>query len=263
MAQPADAARRLFDDLLNIEVSIILKPGMTARKMPEPPHALLDVIGDYDTFLCVAGNLLNGTWLPSEADPVQVRPSVEPSDTKKPHPRTGWDGRLTTPLMVDSVDDVVSVETFDELRERAVEAEAVYRHAIGRGLIERDDKGVILKRIFRNCDQIKGILSREAVAAALGDGIGRDASPSSGVLPLASDELITLRKIWEVGTETVVMQSVAQLDGDIITRIQHGRESATDQAIHELHRQSLASALQHWKFLGETAALFMRSFFLR
>ena len=37
MAQPADAARRLFDDLLNIEVSIILKPGMTARKMPERP----------------------------------------------------------------------------------------------------------------------------------------------------------------------------------------------------------------------------------
>ena len=262
MAQPADAARRLFDDLLNIEVSIILKPGMTARKMPEPPHALLDVIGDYDTFLCVAGNLLNGTWLPSDADPVQVRPSVEPSDTKKPHPRTGWDGRLTKPLETASVEDVVSPAVFDTVRERAVEAEAVYRHTLGRPNARPSERGVILKRIFRNCDQLKAILERPALAAAVGDGIGRDASPAPD-LPLTSDEIITLRKIWEVGTETVVMQSVAQLDGDIITRIQHGRESATDEAIHELHRQSLASALQHWKFLGETAALFMRSFFLR
>lgn len=262
MAQPVEAARRLFDDLLNIEVSVIVKPGMTARKMPEAPHALLDVIGDYDTFLCVAASMLNDKWPDPVARPVQVRPSVEPSDTKKPHPRTGWDGRLTTPLLKESVDDVVSVETFDELRERAVEAESVYRHAVGWGLVEQDEKGIILKRIFRNCDQIKGILSRKEVADAVGSGIYRDASPVP-VLPLTTDDLINLRKIWEVGAETVVMQSVAQLDGDIITRIQKGRESASDKAIHDLHRQSLESALQHWKFLGETAALFMRSFFLR
>jgi len=262
MAQPVEAARRLFDDLLNIEVSIIVKPGMTARKMPEPPHALLDVIGDYDTFLCIVGNLLNDKWPDPAARPVRVRPSVEPSDTKKPHPRTGWDGRLTTPLIVESVDDVVSIETFDLLRERAVEAESVYRHAVGWRLIEPDEKVVILKRIYRNCDQLKGILARKAVADAVGAGIYRDAAPVP-VLPLATDEVINLRKIWEVGTETVVMQSMAQLDGDIITRIQKGRDPAHDQAIHDLHRQSLESALRHWKFLGETAALFMRSFFLR
>ena len=262
MAQPVDAAKRLFDDLLNIEVSVIVKPGMTARKMPEAPHALLDVIGDYDSYLCVVGNMLNDKWPDPAARPVQVRPSVEPSDTKKPHPRTGWDGRLTKPLRVDSVDDVVSFETFDVLRERAVEAESVYRHFVGWRLVEQDEKGIILKRIFRNCDQIKGILARKEVAAAVGQGIYRDAAPVP-VLPLATDEHINLRKIWEVGVETVVMQSMAQLDGDIITRIQKGRESPSDHAIHELHRQSLESALKHWKFLGETAALFLRSFFLR
>ena len=260
-----DTAQRIFDDLLSIEVSVIVKPGMTARKMPQPVHALLDVIGDYDTFLCVCGTLLNGVW-DAAAHPVQVRPSVEPSDSRKPHPRTGWDGRLTSRLATESVEDLVEIGIFDQLRERAVEAEAVYRHAVGSGLIEVDEKGVILKRIFRNCDQIKGMLARPAVAAAVGVGIGRDASPAS-TLALASDDLITLRKIWEVGTETVVMQSVAQLDGDIITRVQKGRESAANRAVHELHRQSLESALSHWRFLGETVALFLtsalRSFFLR
>ncbi len=262
MAQPVEAARRLFDDLLNIEVSIIVKPGMTARKMPQPVHALLDIIGDYDSYLCIVGNELNRAWPLSTDNPVQVRPSVEPSDTKKPHPRTGWDGKLTTPLETASVDDVVSTAIFDRLRERAVEAEAVYRHTLGRPDARPSERGVTLKRIFRNCDQLKGILERPAVAAVVGDGIGRDASPAPD-LHLTSDEIITLRKVWEVGTETVVMQSVAQLDGDIITRIQQGRESTSDQAIHQLHRQSLESALEHWKFLGETAALFLRSFFLR
>lgn len=262
MAGPVDASRRLFDDLLNIEVSIIVKPGMTARKMPEPPHALLDVIGDYDTYLCVQGNRLNEVWPPSKDNPVQVRPSMEASDTGQPHPRTGTSGELTERLAIVSVQDVVSAETFNRLRERAVEAEAVYRHAVGRRLIGQDDSGVILKRIFRNCDQIKGVLARKPVADAVGKGIYRDSAPAPD-LPLTSDEVITLRKIWEVGTETVVMQSVAQLDGDIITRIQKGREAASDQAVHDLHRQSLESALEHWKFLGETAALFMRSFFLR
>ena len=258
-----DAARRIFDDLLNIEVSVIVKPGMTARKMPEAPHALLDVIGEYDSYICVAGNRLNKRWDP-EARPVQVRPSVESSDTRR-HPRTGSDGKLRVPLEVDSVLDVASIGTFDVLRERAVEAEAVYRHAVGWGLVEADEQGVILKRIFRNCDQIKAILAREPVAAAIGDGIGRDVTPAP-VLPLSSDEMLTLRKIWEVGTETVVMQSVAQLDGDIITRIQKGRESASSRAVHDLHRQSLETALTHWKFLVETVVQFVKvaqGFFLR
>ena len=259
-----DAARRIFDDLLNIEVSVIVKQGMTARKMPESPHALLDVIGEYDSYLCVAGNRLNQRWTDPANRPVQVRPSIEPSDTRR-HPRTGSDGKLRVRLEVDSVLDVVSVETFDVLRERAVEAEAVYRHAVGWGLVESDEQGVILKRIFRNCDQIKGILARQAVAATVGDGIGRDVAPAP-VLPLSSDEVLTLRKIWEVGTETVVMQSVAQLDGDIITRIQKGRESASSQAVHDLHRQSLETALTHWKFLVETVVQFVKvaqGFFLR
>ena len=60
-----NAAQRIFDDLLNLEVSVILKPGMTARKMPAPAHALLDIIGDYDSFLCGAANAVNPHWDPS------------------------------------------------------------------------------------------------------------------------------------------------------------------------------------------------------
>lgn len=259
-----NVAQRIFDDLLNLEVSVIVKPGMTARKMPAPGHALLDIIGDYDKFLCSVANAVKPHWNPEE-NPVQVRPSDEsPPGTNQPHAtspnrNTDPDGKLREPLRVESVGDVVAEDTFDELRERAVEAEAVWRYAIERDWVAEDDRGTILRRIYRNCDQIKGLLRRGPVREALTKHtVSRD-STEAAELPLTADDLITLRKVWELGVETVVMQTVVQLDGDIVTRIQAGRETAANKSIHDLHRQSVESALVHWQFLGKTLAEFLTS----
>ncbi len=264
-----DAAQRIVDDLLNLEIDVIIKPGMTARKMPEPPHALLDVIGAYDTFLCQVGNRLNPVWESLGRPPVQVRPSVESAKPQSRNRQTDpATGRLTKPLRTESVPDVVSEDVFDNLRERAVEAEAVYRRLVvidDRKRVPEDETGVILTRIFRNCDQIKAILTRREVSAVLDGGIGRD-DAGTIVLPLESSEIVALRKIWEIGTETVVMQTVAQLDGDIVTRVQRGREAAVYKPLHDLHQEAVASALEHWRFLAQTVATFLstvlRGFFL-
>src|SRR5947208_17033875 len=67
-------AQRIFDDLLSLEINVVLKSGMTARKMPEPPYALLDIVADYDMFLCNQGHALNKVWGDHGSPPVQVRP---------------------------------------------------------------------------------------------------------------------------------------------------------------------------------------------
>ncbi len=238
---------------------------MTARKMPAPGHALLDIIGDYDKFLSWVANSVKDHWDPEET-PVQVRPSDEPRPgttqphATSPHRNTDPDGKLRQPLRVESVGDVVAEATFDELRERAVEAEAVWRYVVTQdeGIAE-DATGSILRRVYRNCDQIKGLMRGEAVHKRLSEQtVSRD-STEAAELPLSADEMITLRKVWEIGVETVVMQTVVQLDGDIVTRIQTGRETAANKSIHDLHRQSVESALAHWQFLGKTLAEFLTS----
>lgn len=256
-----ETAQRIFDDLLSLEVNVVLKPGMTARKMPEPFYALLDIIGEYDMYLCRHAGALNQAWaqrLQMAAVPVRP-PQKEEATPAKSYRMTESDGTLRQPLRAETVGDEVSYDTFDELRERAVEAEAVNKAVIAGGGPD-DGTGVILKRIYRNCDQLKGIVGREELKAAL-------TQPGVPTLPLRSDEVITIRKIWDVGTETVLMQTVAQLDGDVITRVQRGRESAANQAIHELHRQAVGNALAHWQFLVRTVSEFLtesvRSFFLR
>lgn len=266
-----NAAERIFQDLLNLEIDVIVKPGMTARKMPEPWYALMDIVGDYDMFLNARAAALDAAWRDPQADPVRVRPAE--LDHPSPNRQT-VDGELRKHLDFDTIDEPLSIDTLDKLRERAVEAEAVYKHAIEHWRFPQSDTGMVLKRIYRNCDQLKGILVRPDVTAVLQQRPQRSdpkllAKPLTGddvTLPLKSDELVTIRKVWEVGTETVVMQTVVQLDGDVVTRIQAGRESAADEPIHELQRQSVTNALQNWQFLGQTVATFMtsalKSFFL-
>ena len=264
-----DTGQRIVDDLLNLEIDIIIKPGMTARKMPEPPHALLDVIGMYDTYLCQAANRMNPVWdaMGTPRPPVQVRPSSESPEPQSPNRQTDpATGRLTQPLRTASVPDVISEDVFDQLRERAVEAEAVYRRLVAvEKRLPEDETGVILTRIFRNCDQVKALLTKPEVKSVLRAGVDRD-NARTLVLPLESPDIVVLRKIWEIGTETVVMQTVAQLDGDIVTRIQRGREVAAYKPLHDLHQQAVASALKHWQVLAQTVATFMssvlRGFFL-
>ena len=106
-----------------------------------------------------------------------------------------------------------------------MEAEAVYRRLVVEQWLVDDEMGVILTRIYRNCDQVKAMLSRPELQSVLAEGVNRD-SAGALVLPLESYEIVAVRKIWEIGTESVVMQTIAQLDGDIVTRIQRGREAA-------------------------------------
>lgn len=68
-------------------------------------------------------------------------------------------------------------------------------------------------------------------------------------LILTTDQLALLRKIWEVGIEEIAMQTVVQLDGDVVTRIL-GKYAREDFAIlHKLHNQGVSTALGFWKDL--------------
>jgi hypothetical protein len=273
------AAERIFDDLLDLEINVIVKPGMTARKMPETAHALLDIIGDYNVFLCRSAGRINTVLTRNEVVriPVRLKGPYRLADTREATPpetagspqHTGTDdaGWGQMPLQILPVDDTVSVETFDRLREWAVQVEAAYRLALNNDWVEDDEAPILLKRIYRNCDQIKAILEKKGMTVAgVTTGIVRSTA-AEAKLDFTPDELVTLRKVWDVGTETVLMQTVVQIDGDVVTRIQRGREGAAYKPIHDLHHEAVGNAIRHWQFLGQTVAQFLtsvlKSFFTR
>lgn len=267
-------AKELFDDLLTLEVNTVVKDGMTARKMPDLPQALIDIFDAYDIWLCQLAGKLNPRWrafAQSEGpafldahpagtllivDNALITSLQQRRWTDKEHPRWAPTGGQESRA---SHDDLLRTADFDEMRTEARRAEEM---SVLMGGDAHTDAGdlIILKRIYRNCDQIKGILegrelesstSPGKIKAAATKGFSRSTS-ETGDLPLRADEVLIVRKAWEVGTETVVMQTVAQIDGDVITRIQNARASAADKPLQDLHREAVGTALQHWQFLVET-----------
>jgi hypothetical protein len=66
--------------------------------------------------------------------------------------------------------------------------------------------------------------------------------------------------MWEVGVETVVMQSVIQLDGDVITRIQRRYAEQEQKHVLEFHRMSVDLSIRFWGIMANTVAVFLGSF---
>jgi hypothetical protein len=74
---------------------------------------------------------------------------------------------------------------------------------------------------------------------------------------LNSDDLTLVRKAWEVGTEMVLMQTIVQIDGDVLTRISEQLLEETVQKrdlIMNTHRSSVEIGLGHWQSLVKVAA---------
>ncbi|MEA3276793.1 MAG: hypothetical protein U9Q81_16165 [Pseudomonadota bacterium] len=71
-------------------------------------------------------------------------------------------------------------------------------------------------------------------------------------VPVTSTQITEIRKIWETGTEQVVMQSVIQMDGDIITRVHPGK--VKEVMLHELHNETTATAIKTWMNMAKLVA---------
>ncbi len=77
-------------------------------------------------------------------------------------------------------------------------------------------------------------------------------------LPLEADELVSIRKTWEIGTETIAMQTVIQIDGDVVTRVNSSFATPEYETLHKIHRDAIGTSVNTWRFLVETAGSFFK-----
>jgi hypothetical protein len=255
-------AKGIFDDLLNLEINVIVSPGMTARKMPDPWDAFAEIATSYTDLLvdfALEVQAAQATW---RGPPVAILEedragtNIQALGSASLVDEQGNLRALNRPGKLIGQDEQPSVATFGHLAARASEAWAVGCALVATsGWPQREkvnERVVLLKRIYRNCGQLLEILGSMPAGAEEGGPLARD-------IKMSAEHLMTLRKIWEVSINTVVMQTVVQLDGDIVTRIHAGHASASSSTLHQLHRESVASAMQNWQFLGTTLAQFLTS----
>ena len=64
-------------------------------------------------------------------------------------------------------------------------------------------------------------------------------------------DISVVAKIWDIGTETIVMQSVLHISGDMFTRVSGSYASSQYEFLHQTHFKSVAVSIEAWGRLTE------------
>lgn len=218
--------------LLNIEVNTIVRDNMTGEPMPTVPHALLDIAGEYATMMCGIGVDLPAYFKPDAGDPAAIVPA--------------W---LDTPASV-SDNLTVSADTFDRLRWAAKWAGSTQSPLAAR---VTPAKRVLLDRIVNNSDAIKEMFKRfdPSMQPFLGKTRAQllETTLQSRSYAIAPDDLIRLQKIWDIGVEEIVAQTVVHVTGDVTTRVQEALRGPGSETVFAIHRQSIDVSVACWKYM--------------
>jgi hypothetical protein len=234
-------------NLLNLEVNTILCDGITAEKMPGVAEALTDIAQRYQRFL---RNRISELQL----EGVDVRGAL-PGLTNNGANVGFADWQIRS----------ADLATFEALHRAAQCCITALHHQPLPGWGSNE---IILDRIRGNAEQIKAIYrdsGQADVPAAAGniDIRGSLDSPPAGApgIRASQSEVVLVRKIWEICTETIAMQTVILIDGDVFNRVQSGWEVDTEQALHALHRQAVETSVSQWTSLFRIAAELIGSVF--
>lgn len=214
-----ESLNRIAGDLFTIEVNTILTDNISAVKVPPPEEALQSIATDYSQ------------WLGSSR------------------------GRVAGPHQESTRSDLQTMSFANIHSASHTMAETGPPDMTG-------DEKAVLQRIERNSKRIHEMLGEPAFQASRAAGAesvtsSDKISDKNSARTYQPDEIVEIRKMWEIGTNTVLMQSVVQVDGDVVMRIRKGFESDAHASVHKLHGQAVDRALSHWEFLVKTLTSFV------
>lgn len=131
--------------------------------------------------------------------------------------------------------------------------DAVARIFAGREPQNRTDTNM-LERIKGNADQLLYVFSRlDGAAGPGGEKVVLRRQPGAHrpeAVELLPEEIVVVRKAWELGLDEIVMQTTIQIDGDIMTRIRRGLNNEPDgPTIMKLHDKAVSTSTGFWSKL--------------
>ena len=243
MSSVLEGLKQTARDLTTLEINTIIKPNMTARKMPLPGHAILDIAATYVDKLQRELKIPLSTPFNEKEYEENKIPSLR-NWSKEPLDRTALK---------------CNYSTFQCLRE------AANRILKERNNLKQRDR-VIIERIKRNADQLGALLKnlekRKSSSKKTNDSfldtnrieliklerkLGQHPQPR-----LHPDEIALVHKVWDIGVEEVVMQSTVSLSGDVVNRIQSDLDPQKATMLLEFHREGIVSGTRMWKLITET-----------
>ncbi len=205
--------KEFAEDLLNLEINTIVKDNITGRKMYGARLALIQIAKKFNIKL------------------KQLDPSYQIANEPLPG----------------------SPESFEEIKERAGNKIRDYQK------IDSQEGNADLWMLYRIKGTSKTILSLfnnlkpELVQELRGNkdfwDEGKYIKDIRTLLPFPPEQLRIIRKAWELGVEEIAMQTVIQLDGDVVTRVQPKYTNEAYKGLHSLHNLGITTSVKFWKTL--------------
>lgn len=297
-----DAAHKMQDvtgqfkdivkDLFNIEVNTILRDNISAQKMPNPRHAMVDIGKEYFESLRKMEHAYRIFLWQSGLK------QIESGDVEFDNMRRGWgfymqeeiDAGLPDGTRVRLVVPTLVREQFGGFAALDIMRTWACRFMDDPQNVNYLTKAEIsiLPRIKDNADMLKGMFSticrrdnklkEKGLARELEKIPRAKLTPNTIVelslkidlertlmltnqytrsdivndedippLPVKDSELVMVRKVWELGTEIIAMQTIIQVDGDVITRLNPNfMDEKKYPDLKTYHNEGVAIALRYW-----------------
>ncbi|MDH5258124.1 MAG: hypothetical protein OEX07_08940 [Gammaproteobacteria bacterium] len=223
-------ARQIMDDIVTLEVNTIINRNIVAKKMPKPRLAMYKIACCYRRYLKTLELNLNATL-----------------------PEKMYTHSDTFILLAE-----YAREAAKELKPKPSDTDHY----------EYDHDLVLLSRIKDNCYDIINLVEQVAPDDAF---FTRDEGEREKTLrenlkelkpvPFQTEHLVRLRKICEIGTETIAMQTCVQLDGDVITRInpKYATSGELTNYIQKIHGEGLQISIERWQDIVSTIGAFFKT----
>ncbi len=230
------------EDLLSLEVNTIIKSNITGRKMPNVRHALMDInIEYYEKLLEFRDVMFKQCQLSFNVRDLDDNGNeTQAFQELKQYPGS-LDAFIWTRRKSNNFLKAILSKMESDVNSTPEQLELM------------DDAMVHLRRMKYNCDQIRDVLSLTTDQ----NKVGRGDVNTSPILNLKAKSISIIRKIWEVGTEDIAMQTIVQLDGDVISRIGPKHAKSDNLKLLDFHTRGIDISLKYW----ETIIKIVKSFF--
>lgn len=247
--------RHLLDDLHKLEINTIEKADLTAERMPAPLLAIRNVATEYQAYL--------GCYSTSDSPMERLLFVRDMARARLEQPDTLEQQRV----MLSRIER--NAVTLIGILERAQEQRDAERAARGGGRNDPharpDASHGLLSRLHlkaRDTNKQTAALEQQRQDAGVTGPIPdelyyatserlsmMDRNQINAVWQVSAADRAQIRKIWEIGAERVLIQTVIQIEGDVVTRISPDLQALDKQYLLPIHQDGVKTAMRTWSAL--------------
>lgn len=244
---------QLLDDLHKLEINTIEKPGLTAQKMPAPLLAIHDIVTTYERFDPDARSVIE-----EGVDGAKTAGSL--IDRLERLQETA-SGRAVALRDVDDVADQGSRIIYNRIHQNTLTLLGILRRAQSeRDAAPDDGRGEDMAAVLQQRSATIEKRRKEDTTGPIPDLLYNmpandlwemDRGKVDRAWYVSYADRAQIRKIWELGTERVLIQTVIQIEGDVTNRINPAiaRQGNDRGYVMDIHQRGIETSLKMWASL--------------